>query len=305
VSSQRRGLLVLGFAGSVPMFASGVAEAWPLELISHFMVHTALGATLISVVCALRKRFREALLGAFIALAYTVQSVWPLYVSRAEAPGSALLRVLSANLLYSSTDERPVSAWIAAKQPDVLILQELTPLLRDALAPVLAGYADRLEILRDDAFGIGVYSRRAKLTRIDASQVGELMIAARFDHEGRAVTLLAAHTFPPITPERIRDRQLAALGEFVRPIEANVIAAGDLNITSWSPVFRKLVRRSGLVDSRRGFGIQGSWPAAFPAPLRIPIDHILTSRDVVATGREVGPDIGSDHLPIFAKLSLR
>lgn len=153
------------------------------------------------------------------------------------------------------------------------------------------------------ALGIGVYSR-SPLARIAASRIGDPMVVAGFEHEGCAISLIAAHTYPPITPERIRDRQLAALATFAATTPASAIVAGDLNITSWSPVFRQLLGGSGLTDSRRGFGIQGTWPSGWPASMRLPIDHILVSRDIVAVHREVGPDIGSDHRPIFAELAL-
>ena len=36
---------------------------------------------------------------------------------------------------------------------------------------------------------------------------------------------------------------------------------GDMNCTSWSPYFQDMLTVSGLRDSRRGFGVEGSWPA--------------------------------------------
>ncbi|MEW6714582.1 MAG: endonuclease/exonuclease/phosphatase family protein, partial [Nitrospirota bacterium] len=81
------------------------------------------------------------------------------------------------------------------------------------------------------------------------------------------------------------------------------IVAGDLNSTPLTPMFRKLLKISGIRDSRTGFGWQPSWPTYFPV-FWIPIDHILVSPEVHVHERATGSRIGSDHYPIFAELSI-
>jgi endonuclease/exonuclease/phosphatase (EEP) superfamily protein YafD len=78
---------------------------------------------------------------------------------------------------------------------------------------------------------------------------------------------------------------------------------GDLNATPWSRPFRRFVGRSGLCDSRAGFGVQASFPAA-SALLRIPIDHVLVSCVIGVRNRRIGRDVGSDHLPVIVDLVL-
>jgi endonuclease/exonuclease/phosphatase (EEP) superfamily protein YafD len=53
-------------------------------------------------------------------------------------------------------------------------------------------------------------------------------------------------------------------------------------------------------DSRRGYGIQPTWPAGVPA-LLIPLDHLLHTPDIVITSRRVGADAGSDHYPVIVE----
>ena len=38
--------------------------------------------------------------------------------------------------------------------------------------------------------------------------------------------------------------------------------------------------------------------------LTIPIDHCLISRDITVSNLYVGPDLGSDHLPLVADLHI-
>jgi endonuclease/exonuclease/phosphatase (EEP) superfamily protein YafD len=82
-----------------------------------------------------------------------------------------------------------------------------------------------------------------------------------------------------------------------------VIVAGDLNATPWSHGFRQLVRLRGLCDSAVGRGVQATWNAHRWVP-RIPIDHVVVSPEVRVMDRRVGPDVGSDHLPVEATLAI-
>ncbi len=48
---------------------------------------------------------------------------------------------------------------------------------------------------------------------------------------------------------------------------------------------------------------QATWNARRWVP-RIPIDHVVVSPEVKVIARRVGPDVGSDHLPIEATLAI-
>ena len=62
-------------------------------------------------------------------------------------------------------------------------------------------------------------------------------------------------------------------------------------------------RQTGLVDSSRGRGLQSTGPVR-PLGLRIPIDHCLVSAGVVVHDKQIGPDVGSDHLPLMVDLAV-
>lgn len=79
---------------------------------------------------------------------------------------------------------------------------------------------------------------------------------------------------------------------------------GDLNVTPWSHVFRDLLKRTGLIDSAQGWGIQPTWPSG-AVLLRIPIDHCLHSPDVAIVNREIGENVGSDHFPVIVDFFIR
>jgi endonuclease/exonuclease/phosphatase (EEP) superfamily protein YafD len=78
---------------------------------------------------------------------------------------------------------------------------------------------------------------------------------------------------------------------------------GDFNATPWSRPYRRLHNGTGTCDTRAGYGVQASYPADSWL-LRIPIDHVLASCNVGVRDRRIGPDVGSDHLPVIVDLVL-
>lgn len=87
--------------------------------------------------------------------------------------------------------------------------------------------------------------------------------------------------------------------------DTSIIVVGDFNSTPWSQQFRKLLRTTKLINTQRGRGLQATWHSRYPSFLRMPIDHILCSRDLRILSRESKGDVNSDHLPVFASLTLK
>jgi len=113
------------------------------------------------------------------------------------------------------------------------------------------------------------------------------------------------HPVPPVDADatRSQERQLAAVAERVRGLEEPLVLMGDFNTTPWSRLFARLVARTGLCDSRAGFGVQATFPSDM-AVIRIPIDHVLASCAIGVRARRIGPQVGSDHLPVIVDLTI-
>jgi hypothetical protein len=80
------------------------------------------------------------------------------------------------------------------------------------------------------------------------------------------------------------------------------VVGGDLNAAAWSTITGLMQRIGGLLDPRVGRGFFLTFPTWLPAPLRFPIDHVLFTPEFRLLAVEVLPDIGSDHLPLLARL---
>jgi endonuclease/exonuclease/phosphatase (EEP) superfamily protein YafD len=75
-------------------------------------------------------------------------------------------------------------------------------------------------------------------------------------------------------------------------------------MTPWSYRMQRLLAAASL---RRHATFLRSWPAGWHAGLPSPallIDHVLTTPDIRTVSIETGPYLGSDHLPIVARLRL-
>lgn len=102
----------------------------------------------------------------------------------------------------------------------------------------------------------------------------------------------------------LRNEQLEEIAEFVRDKPGHVVVLGDLNVTPWSKSFQKFTESANLRDSRRGFGVNATWPA-WLGGLGIPIDHCLVSEGIVVRNVETGESVGSDHRPLIAEFFVK
>ena len=116
--------------------------------------------------------------------------------------------------------------------------------------------------------------------------------------------VVATHPLPPAGAaySRWRNGQLRQHSDHVGSPHP-LILLGDLNVTPWNRHFRRLLKRSGLADSSRGYGVQPTWPSRNPL-LLIPVDHCLHSHDVFIVNREVGANVSSDHYPLIVDFAV-
>jgi len=170
-------------------------------------------------------------------------------------------------------------------------------------------YPFRVEHPQEDNFGIALFSRFP----IDNPQLRPLavpglkMITGEFTLGSTPIAMAVAHPVPPAgrSLSALRNRQLVRLAEILREFEdREVILLGDLNTSPWSPSYYRLEASAGLRNGARGFGLFPTWPPGLP-PLMIPLDHCWLSPGLRATSFEVGPRVGSDHLPVLVEIAPR
>jgi endonuclease/exonuclease/phosphatase (EEP) superfamily protein YafD len=304
------------FAGVIDLVSAGVAAAslagfagrwhWLLDLTSHFRWYWLLAAAACLAAAAWRRR-RLASMAAAAALAANLWLLLPYWLpSERGADGGAEIEIVSLNLLADTTDSAAAVDYLRHGGADLVVLLEVTPAWAEALAVLEPLFPHRIIESRDDKFGIAILSQWPLAEpEVIMPADGPPAIVAVLERSGSACLVVAAHPPAPISAEwsAWRDTQLDAFAQRVAEAGRPTILAGDLNTTPWASGFRRLVAKSGLRDSALGHGIQATWNAHRPVP-RIPIDHVLVSDEIRVLDRRVGPAVGSDHLPVEARLVL-
>ena len=289
------------------LFSLGARWYWRLELLTHFCVQYAVVTGGFALLLLAGRRWRAALLPASAAV-FNLVLIVPLWIapSRGEHTAPAT-RVLVANVYTGNREFQRLLDVIDREQPAIILVTETDERWLKALEPLREKYPHVFSKSRADNFGIGIYSRipltQTKLIHLGDSKVPAIVAVAQVN--GVSVTIFGVHTLPPADREyaTIRNSQLADLARRVRVTKGPVLVLGDLNTTSWSPQFADLISETGLKDSRTGFGVQATWPTANRL-LSITLDHALVSETFVVIDHRIGPEIGSDHLPVIVDVAL-
>ena len=211
------------------------------------------------------------------------------------------------NVLSSNSDTEAVLAQIHQYQPDILVLEEITPRWFAALSDHLTDYPYQLHAVREDNFGIWLLSRfpvtDEEIIPWGPAQLPSATFCFRVKDEWARV--VAMHPMSPGDPRGVRWRnaQLRQVAARFQDTNDPLLVVGDLNTTSFTPIFQEFAQDLGLTDSRRGFGLQGSWPGFSFAPLMITLDHCLVSAHWQVLRRATGDYVGSDHLPVYVELN--
>ncbi|HEY5653142.1 MAG TPA: endonuclease/exonuclease/phosphatase family protein [Pontiella sp.] len=296
-------LMTIGLIAATLMGFAGRLN-WILDLFAHFRVqYFQIGLVLIAF--ALLKGLKKRVVVLILLTTLNYVFVFPLYFGKPTPSSERPNRVLLININASNGNTEKVLRLIRRANPDVLVLEEVTPKWEQELAILRKEYKHQIAEPREDCFGIMLLSKvplqREQVVEIGSSGIPSILAEAHFPKG--AVSIIATHPVPPIsaTYARNRDNQLKALPKYTKDQKLPVLLIGDLNITPWSPLFRDLIKKSGLRDSVKGFGFQPSWEGNWF--MKIPIDHILHSPGITIHNRVLGEHIGSDHRPVIVDFS--
>ena len=311
--------VLLAFAYGLPQWLRSTSTAYNVLAAGAFLVRTAqfyLGAAclLALLIAVAMRRWRLAALSAAVAAAGLLPALLHLVPIRQPPADGPAVRVMAMNLLAGTRDTAPAVAAVRAANPDVLLVEELTPLHVAALEKAFSDdYPHRLLYPNRATNGLGIYSRRpVRLIEppVQINSNGWRVLTAALDVGGKEVVLYQVHFASPRLLEKIvaNRRQTADLLDRLAAEAAGknrpVIVAGDFNFSPTSPNAAAL-RRAGLRASHdlAGHGPAGTWPAAAGQWLAFRIDEVYVSRQLAIPDAGVGGRTRSDHLPVWADVA--
>ncbi len=280
---------------------------WFLDLFSHFRVQYVQLSLAPLFIALWRRRYKWAV-ALVLIVCVNYAFVLPLYLGKPAPATEKPIRAMLMNINAGNGNTRQVIGSIEKFEPDLLLLEEVTPTWARELEVLDSTYPYRVAEPQEGCFGIMLLSKHPleHVTIVNIGLAGVPSITADIHLPGGVLSFIGTHPLPPIGAAHAghRNHHLAELPRIVKPQRHPVLLVGDLNTTPFSHGFRRLLHEAHLANSMKGYGYQPSWPS-FNRFLRIPLDHVLHSPEIIIHTRMVDGDVGSDHLPVIVDFSVR
>lgn len=297
------GAAVAALGGRHDLRLDGLAQFAPFWL--------AGGGAVMLFSVAVSERLLRLLLLALGATAVTASAamILPEFIRPASpraAPGQpGEVKLIQYNTWARNLDLARTTRWLADQDADLIVMEEATPKIRDALLE-RADYHVTCKTC-----SVMIFSRaepvETGLRRREFPGPRPPMTRATFASPHGRYTVIGVHyTWP--TPDGLQQAQGQRLAELVQRFPKDtLIVAGDFNSTPWSFNRRREDREFGLERRTRALF---SWPAGaltryrigFPFPF-LPIDHVYAGSAWRTVKVERGPKLGSDHFPVIVTLA--
>ncbi len=222
------------------------------------------------------------------------------------------ISILNFNTEFQHNDN--IDSFIAyckEKDPDIVVLTESGKKWTDAVEKL--EYPSCMHILK--GAGISVLSKYP----FSGSQVyyqgitNHPQVHVQVCRDNQTINIVAVHlsALQTLAGYNDRQRELQTLQKQLKKINYPTIVLGDTNSSNWTSSIKSFLNSANLKDTQEGFITIPTWPARtgkiikdiFIPPF-VAIDNIFVSKDFDVLERKVGPALGSDHMPIFAKLEL-
>ena len=319
-------LLLLGW--HLLQIVLGIPPVGWMGLVRELTLYLFLPAPVLFLL-ALLARARVAMVLSLLPLALLVVLYQPRFASRAPPPTNGpSLRVMTFNAGAGSGtggDPQRVLAAVQASNADVVALQELPSgtlqLIGSTLASQYPYRAYTPDVATFSAYPLTDPTEVQLLNSSYASQAMDLTIEDRLLHLtnihlrragprilGRRSAVVFLRDYEP---ELLESQMTELQDRYVRPVVGSQLVTGDFNQTEWSHPYERITAllTDSFAESGRGLG--HTYPSDLEVSryaVRLPlvrIDYVFHSPDLAAVAARVGPDGGSDHLPVIVDLAFR
>lgn len=218
------------------------------------------------------------------------------------------ITILSSNVEIGNDRFGEVRRLIDEVNPDLVFLMETDERWRDALQGALERYPCIVTEIRDNCYGFifatRLEARRVKVVYLTPDDTPS-MFCELFTPHGQCFRFVGLHPRPPVpgNTTKERDAEILFAARFAHRSGVPLIAMGDFNDAAWSDTSRRFKTVGGYLDPRIGRGMVASFHARSRI-LRTPIDQFYATPDLALCDFVRGPNIGSDHFPLIARVDL-
>ena len=253
-----------------------------------------------------------------LALVYQASRIWPYtplhskqvaQATRSADDDAHHLSIIVANVLMYNRDASRLLGHINNLRPDVVLAVETDDWWLSQLERIEQEYPHTCHAPLPNTYGMLVFSRlpllEPQIRYILDADIPSFHGCAVLPN-GVSVNMHFLHPKPPAPQEAKtsakRDAELLVVGKTIKQHEGPTIVAGDLNDVAWSHTSELFRRISRLLDPRIGRGMLPTFHADHKL-LRWPLDHVFHSSHFRLQRLERLAHIGSDHFPIYIRLS--
>ena len=220
------------------------------------------------------------------------------------------ISILVANVYMENRDVQSLLSELERFSPDLLLFLETDEWWDRALRTLKDSFPFAVRHPLANTYGMILYSRfpleNSKVEFLIEDDVPSIRTQVILPC-GQKVWFQGLHPRPPVPTEALesaeRDGELLLVGRRVGQDLRPTIVAGDLNDVAWSFAVSLMRRLGGLLDPRIGRGLFSTFHASTPY-FRWPLDHIFHSDHFQLVALRRFPNVGSDHFPFYAHLTL-
>lgn len=300
------------------LVATAARAFWAVDLLTFAWPYFVASAVVVLIMAVCIRQAGSILFSA-MGLCIAVIPLFGIPAAPSASNGTGL-KVITANL-FVENQHTPAEfiEFLRRENPDIVVLQEILGHWQTEIAQSgLFAYESSTDILSRDR--MKVFSRLPILSEVPLvpyfqdERIHKRPVRFVLNNSGRPLVLYAIHPETPRRPWRWRDRNnylaLTAQAAGSDRRSADVLVAGDWNTPPWSPFFGDFLRRSGL-ESAVGGALGAITMTRFSLRfdrltglhIGAPIENVAVSPGIAVRGWHVGPEYGSNHLPVVVDLS--
>ncbi len=219
--------------------------------------------------------------------------------------GDDAITIMTANVMVGGGRADAIAATIVDADPDLLLLQETSNDLMEALAALthLDPWSHRTNNLPDSVEGAVVWSRWPLSDVRHGALTADYSVEAAVDSPLGRFTVASVHVVSPTSHWRIARWHEQYDGLRGLRNDEPIVMGGDFNATEDHRPFRLLLDQGWTdVHDDKGCGPDFTWSSRrLPAPV-MRLDHVLVTDHFEVLSTEIGDPVGSDHRPVISRI---
>jgi endonuclease/exonuclease/phosphatase (EEP) superfamily protein YafD len=221
------------------------------------------------------------------------------------------IKIFTSNVYQHNKEWSKVADQIKKYDSDVLLFTETNKWWVNKLTNVTKSkYRYKVSVPLENTYGMLMLSKipllDTKVRYLVDDSIPSIKAKLKLP-SGDLIQIFGIHPTPPLPQKNPtstdRDAELMKIALDSRQSDLPVIVMGDFNDVAWSESTQLFQQISGLLDMRKGRGLFNTYKAG-NFILKWPLDHIFISADFRFVDMELGANVDSDHLPIYAEIQL-